>query len=78
MTVQDKLKGTCVTCKHWDTSEQERATYTGWKFDGRRACLRIDDDPGDDLASVEGYDGVRLNLMTKPEFGCVLHEGADE
>lgn len=70
------LAGRCGACKWWKT---------GWLPFGATtelvhgACKRIPDtcSPPDEMASVEGYDGVASWLVTHKDFGCTLWEAAE-
>lgn len=69
----------CKTCKYWET-ERQNLPNTG-------ACRRIpgpddldrkrsnSEDIHDELAIVEDGSGYYAALITKGDFGCILHEG---
>ncbi len=69
------MMGLCKDCKHWQPNE-----------DGKQgSCLIIDDIcgccwgdnalPEGELAQIQSsYDVTHSNLVTAPEFGCVLFE----
>ena len=60
----------CATCKHW--SDDHGDVGDDW-----RVCARIYF--GDAIAqSMCLQEGIKGELLTKGEFGCVLHEKAPE
>lgn len=55
----------CATCKHW--------TITGWTEDGFGECRRME---GSGSVYVDADVPAVIDVQTKADFGCVLHEPA--
>ena len=73
--------GNCRDCKHWDKQALVgRHSGYGQKLRGYGMCSVIIDDYGNndihDTAFVMGgdYADTAGELLTKPDFGCVLWE----
>jgi len=81
---------TCATCKHWRKMPENKAEWEAfrsvpgenwlsgavrWRPDGG-VCQKADFDylENDELMFVQDGSGYFACLVTKAEFGCVLHE----
>jgi hypothetical protein len=55
---------TCSTCKHWSRES---------------SCKKITDEPEDEDSGAWIYQhhNLEVELMTSPNFGCVLHKPKD-
>lgn len=77
---------TCSSCTYWHVSQWEKDGEKGFK---RGICFhwKMHEDryfekthtyayqaPERDTAFAIGYDAVRLDLETGPDFGCIHHE----
>lgn len=76
---------TCKTCKHWHLGEENRynseANAAKWGHRVRRCKhprLLFYQRPDKDAAAVCDGSQYQAELITGEEFGCVLHESADE
>ena len=62
-------KETCLNCEHWIDNVYALETYTN----EYKICNVISN--GNDLAeSINSSEGISGELVTKYNFGCVLHK----
>lgn len=65
--------GTCETCRHW-IARPDADQGVCDKIEGIDGCIGLDMRP-DALAEAQAsYEHTAVALVTKAQFGCVLHE----
>ena len=79
--------GRCATCRHWDAEPHSENMQvhrcrrvlewweaTSWDDDGERVWKP---EAADVLAFTNDGSSYRADLLTRPEFGCVMWEASD-
>lgn len=62
---------TCSTCRHWDDKYMPTIGHD------RRVCDRIrhrGESGNNDQAILQDFEDYKASLLTKADFGCILHE----
>lgn len=82
--------GRCATCRHWDTEPHTESPHvrrclrvlewweaTEWSGGGDEPSRRdFRPEARDVLAFVNDASSWQADLLTRAEFGCVMHEKA--
>lgn len=75
---------TCKTCMHWSHSYNDNGlgvcsamfllwACTEWRNIGGNCSRVLKDEHKDKMAFVQDKSDYSANLLTKPDFGCVMH-----
>jgi hypothetical protein len=64
------LAGRCSTCKHWVDNYYVLQEYS----DRHKMCnVATEDDSGSFMDAICSGEGIGGELITRDDFGCVLH-----